>query len=108
MIALLGALDLPLWLLHVWRALLWCAELSLIGSFLVFAPKAWRAHRRNDPIISDWTLWMYFGVGLALVQSAIIQLDRWDEPELWYELPVTTLIVVCWFKARWIRIHKLF
>jgi hypothetical protein len=93
----------PIWLANVWRAFLWAAELSLLTTFIVFMPQAWRRRHDEDPMMLEWTVWLYLGMGLFLIRSAVVQLERWDAPVLVENLPVTTVVLACWWRARWLR-----
>src|ERR1044072_693119 len=84
---------IPLEVVQAWRVLIWCAELSLIGSVIVFLPRAWRLRNRQE-VMRRWTLSVSSGFFFFLVQSAWGQVYRWDEPLRLSGLPLTTVAMV--------------
>lgn len=94
---------LPLWLVQGWRVLLWAAELSLIGSMVVFLPRAIKCRRAETPVVDDWVIPLYLGVMIYLVMSAVTQIENWGAPLVVEGMPVNTVIVCIFLYSRHLR-----
>lgn len=93
----------PILVVKAWSVALWVAELSLLGSVLVFLPSALRSYGNGDKKMPDWTFWIYVAISIYLVKTAYVQFRRWGDPLVLEGLPVNTLIVGACLYARYLR-----
>jgi hypothetical protein len=91
--------SVPIELVQLWRVLVWAAELALLGSIVAFLPRAWRCRDREE-LMPRWTLLLYVATAVFLLQAAIQQAVRWEEPMRAEGLPLTTIAVAYCVWAR--------
>lgn len=91
----------PVWIVQLWRVLVWAAELSLLTTLAFYFPRLWRDRKIGPDEL--WIALVMLGVVFVLARSAVVQAERWDDPLALEGLPVTTIIVGCWVYARKVR-----
>jgi hypothetical protein len=97
---------IPQVVVQVWRAIVWLASVSLLGSFFVYFPRAWWARNSDRQELDQWSLAIYAAIGLVLARAVVVQMVDWEAPLKLEGLPVTTLIIACIGYARWIRFDR--
>lgn len=90
---------IPIAIVQVWRVVVWCAALGLLGSVVAFLPRAWTA-RHNGELMERWTLDLYVGVAFVIFQIIVVQGINWTSPLRLQGLPVTTIIIAWFISAR--------
>jgi len=94
---------IPIWFAQVWRVLVWCADLSLLTTLAFYVPRLWRTRHDGAAPNQEWVAWVMLGVMIVLARDAVVQAEYWDNPLYLEGLPVTTVVVAVWIRARHLR-----
>src|SRR5262245_8158505 len=98
----------PILVVQVWRVLLWGIELSLIATLLPWMIRSWRERHDGLHRAQEYGAWILIGVFIVILRSIIVQAERWDDPLWLEELPVTTVVMLVWLRARRLRYGRWF